>query len=203
VNRGLIPEKSRGSLTKRLGRTGLGRSDPLDQDLAVQIQRVRRSNHARPLGIGRRGGLSARVRRHWVAGDEQSGATGAYSGRGLAVEHHRGMRNPLAGSNIRCGAGNRLLDGEGSSAATDLAGARIRAEPKLESDCELVRARARCRCMPILGTCGPRVLCRVPAMAGLRLRGGRTPVSRRSGHWIGLLALGSSATGRGGATGAH
>ena len=155
MNRGLIPEKSRGSLTKRLGRTGLGRSDPLDQDLAVQIQQVRHSNRARPLGIGRRGGLSARVRRHWVAGDEQSGATGAYSGRGLAVEHHRGMRNPLAGSNIRCGAGNRLLDGEGSSAATDLAGARIRAEPKLESECELVCARALCRGMPILGSRGP------------------------------------------------
>ena len=96
--------------------------------------------------------------RRGFAGVEQSGATGAYSGRGLAVEHHHGMSNPLAGSDRRCGAGNRLLDGEGSSAATDLAGARIRAEPKLESDCELVRARARCRGMPILGLLGSRVL---------------------------------------------
>ena len=47
------------------------------------------------------------------------------------------------------------------------------------------------------------MLCRAPATTGLCLRTGRMPVSRRSGHWIGLLALGSSAIIRGGATGAH
>ena len=100
-------------------------SDPLDQDLAVQIQRVRHSNHARPLGIGRRGGLSARVRRHWVAGDEQSGATGAYSGRGLAVEHHRGMRNP-PGVLARLGEvlGGVRKDGGGSARRSSPACAR-------------------------------------------------------------------------------
>ena len=45
-------------------------------------------------------------------------------GRCLAVEHHRGMCSPLAGSDGRCGAGNGFLDGEGDSAATELAGAR-------------------------------------------------------------------------------
>ena len=79
-----------------------------------------------------------RGRRHWLAGDtfprrgfagvEQSGATGAYSGRGLAVEHHHVMSNPLAGSDRRYGAGNRLLDGEGGSGTTDLAGARAYAK---------------------------------------------------------------------------
>ena len=39
--------------------------------------------------------------RRAFAGVEQSGATGAYSGRGLAMEHQRGMRNPLAGSDGR------------------------------------------------------------------------------------------------------
>jgi len=121
----------------------------------------------------------------------------------LAVEHHRGMCNPLAGSDRRCGAGKKLLDGEGCSAAMDLVGARVRAEPELESECELVCVRARCKGMPILGSRGSRVLCRAPAMAGLGLRVGRTPESRSSGHWIGQLALESSATGRGGATGAH
>ena len=66
--------------------------------------------------------------RRGFAGVEQSGATGAYSGRGLAVEHHHGMSNPLAGSNRRCGAGNRLLDSEGGSAAMDLTGARVYAK---------------------------------------------------------------------------
>ena len=45
-------------------------------------------------------------------------------GRCLAVEHRRGMCSPLATSDGRCGAGNGFLDGEGDSAATELAGAR-------------------------------------------------------------------------------
>jgi len=45
-------------------------------------------------------------------------------GRCLAVEHRRGMCSPLAGSDGRCGAGNGFLDGEGDSAATELAEAR-------------------------------------------------------------------------------
>ena len=79
-----------------------------------------------------------RGQRRWLAGDafprrgfagvEQFSATGTYSGRGLAVEHHHGMSNPLAGSNRRCGAGNRLLDSEGGSAAMDLTGARVYAK---------------------------------------------------------------------------
>ena len=51
-----------------------------------------------------------------------------------------------------------LLDGEDGSAATDLIGGHIRAEPELESECELVRTRAWCRGMPILGLLGSRVL---------------------------------------------
>ena len=62
--------------------------------------------------------------RRGIAGVEQSGTLGAYSGRCLAVEHRRGMCSPLAGSDRQCGAGNGLLDGEGGSAATELAGAR-------------------------------------------------------------------------------
>ena len=45
-------------------------------------------------------------------------------GRCLAMEHRRGMCSPLAGSDGRCGAGNGFLDGEGGSAATELAGVR-------------------------------------------------------------------------------
>ena len=66
--------------------------------------------------------------RRGFAGVEQSGATGAYLGLGLAVEHHHVMSNPLAGSDWWCGAGNRLLNGESGSAAMDLAGARAYAK---------------------------------------------------------------------------
>ena len=42
----------------------------------------------------------------------------------MAVEHRRGVSNALEATGRRLGAGNWLLDGEGGSAATELAGAR-------------------------------------------------------------------------------
>ena len=41
----------------------------------------------------------------------------------MAVEHRRGVRNALEATGRRLGAGNGPLDGEGGSAATELAGA--------------------------------------------------------------------------------
>ena len=41
----------------------------------------------------------------------------------MAVEHRRGMRNALEATGRRLGAGNGPFDGEGRSAATELAGA--------------------------------------------------------------------------------
>ena len=42
----------------------------------------------------------------------------------MAVEHRRGVRNALEATGRRLGDGNGFLDGEGGSAATELAGAR-------------------------------------------------------------------------------
>ena len=53
-------EKLRGSLTKWPGRRGTGGFQPLDRDLRVQDEGVRRSNLGRPFGIGRSGGVWAR-----------------------------------------------------------------------------------------------------------------------------------------------
>ena len=44
MDRRLIPEKSRVSLTKMLGRTGTHGSDPLDRDPVAQIKPLRHSN---------------------------------------------------------------------------------------------------------------------------------------------------------------
>ena len=76
----------------------------------------------------------ARGRRRWspgtvfprrgIIGVSQSGAPGIRSGLGLAVEHRRGVRNALEATGRRLGAGNGPIDGEGGSAATELAGAR-------------------------------------------------------------------------------
>ena len=52
---GLNMEKLRGSLTKWPGRRGTGGFQPLDRDLRVQDEGVRRSNLGRPSGIGRLG----------------------------------------------------------------------------------------------------------------------------------------------------
>ena len=49
----MISKKRRGSLANRPRRSGMDRSDPLDHDLAVQIQWVRRSNLSRASWIGR------------------------------------------------------------------------------------------------------------------------------------------------------
>ena len=54
---GLNMEKLRGSLTKWPGRRGTGGFQPLDRDLRVQDEGVRRSNLGRPSGIGRLGGF--------------------------------------------------------------------------------------------------------------------------------------------------
>ena len=72
-------------------------------------------------GAGRRG---QGFRGGGVAGVSQSGAPGVRSGFGLAVEHRRGVRNALEATGRRLGTGNGPLDGEGGSAATELAGAR-------------------------------------------------------------------------------
>ena len=45
-------------------------------------------------------------------------------GRGLVQKDELGMGCPLGYLGRRCKAGSRLLDGEGGSAATELAGAR-------------------------------------------------------------------------------
>ena len=42
----------------------------------------------------------------------------------MVVDHRCGVRNALEATGRRLGAGNWLLDGEGGSAATELAGAR-------------------------------------------------------------------------------
>ena len=49
----MISKKRRGSLANRPRRSGMDGSDPLDHDLAVQIQWVRRSNLSRTSWIGR------------------------------------------------------------------------------------------------------------------------------------------------------
>jgi len=53
----LNKKKLRGSLTKWPGRRGTGGFQPLDRDLRVQEEGVRRSNLGRPSGIGRLGGF--------------------------------------------------------------------------------------------------------------------------------------------------
>ena len=93
--------------------------------------------------------------RRGLAEETRTCVVGHGLGSGLVLEHKRSMGKPQVGSDRRCGVGKSLLDSEGGSAATDLVGARVRAEPKLESECELVFARARCRGMPILGSRGP------------------------------------------------
>ena len=42
----------------------------------------------------------------------------------MAMEHRRGVRNALEATGRRLGAGNGPIDGEGGSAATELARAR-------------------------------------------------------------------------------
>ena len=76
------------------------------------------------------------------------------------------MRKPLGYLGRRCGAESGVLDSEGGSAATDLVGARVRAEPKLESECKLVRAHARCRGMTNLGSRGPGCFAERPPRRG-------------------------------------
>ena len=108
-------------------------SDPLDHDPAVENKTVQdlilaagnrsdgRNQTERGAAVEHAG---VRSPRRGFAGVERSSAPEAYLGRCLAVEHRRGMCSPLEGSDGRCGAGNGLLNGEGGSAATELAGAR-------------------------------------------------------------------------------
>ena len=115
--------KSKGFSAKRpvltvfLGSLTPGR---LDRDRRIRIWRTREQGRetaaARVAGAWFRGG--------GLAGDGQSGVPVAGLDRGLALEHARGTRKPLGHSTGRCGAGRGILDGEGGSAATKLAGAR-------------------------------------------------------------------------------
>ena len=88
------------------------------------------------------------------AGASQNGAPVHGLPRDLAQMLENGMRDALEHSERRCGTGRGVLTGEGGSAATDLVGVRVRTESRLESGCELVRARARCQGMSILGSRG-------------------------------------------------
>ena len=104
--------------------------------------------------------------RRGLAGETRTRVLGHGLGSGLVLEHKRGTGKPQVSSDRRCGARKRLLDSEGGSAATDLVGARVRAEPKLESECKLVRARARCRGMTNLGSRGPGCFAERPPRRG-------------------------------------
>ena len=66
-----------------------------------------------------RGGAARRL-----AGVGGLGATEGLLAGGLAVEHLRGVRNALVATGRWLGARTGFLDGEGGSAATELAGAR-------------------------------------------------------------------------------
>ena len=107
----------RPALTVFLGSLTPGR---LDRDRRIRIWRSRERGRvtaaARVAGAWFRGG--------GLAGDGPSGVPVAGLDRGLALEHARGKRKPLGHSTGRCGAGRGILDGEGGSAATKLAGAR-------------------------------------------------------------------------------
>ena len=89
-----------------------------------------------------------------LTGEGQKGAPVHGLAWDLAQTLENGMRDALEHSERRCGTGRGVLTGEGGSAATDLVGVHVRTESRLESGCELVRARARCQGMSILGSRG-------------------------------------------------
>ena len=89
-----------------------------------------------------------------LTGEGQNGAPVHGLAWDLAQMLENGMRDALEHSERRCGTGRGVLTGEGGSAATDLVGVHVRTESRLESGCELVRARAGCRGMSILVSCG-------------------------------------------------
>ena len=78
---------------------------------------------------GRGGGGAARRSRSsrggGLAGDGQSGVPVAGLDRGLALEHARGMSNPLGHSTGSCGAGSLELGDDGGSGRRGLAGASV------------------------------------------------------------------------------
>ena len=163
MDRGLNQWKTGGSLENKPGRTGISGYGPLDRDLAAQdgsgldlIWRVDSGSggHGR-LGCGRRRVLAGTEFRGGDLTEEGQKGTPVHGlAWDLAQMLENGMRDALEHSERRCGTGRGVLTGEGGSAATDLVGVRVRTESRLESGCELVRARARCQGMSILGSRG-------------------------------------------------
>ena len=114
--------KSRGFSAKRPALTVfLGSLTPgrLDRERRIRIWQSR--ERGRVTAVARVAG--AWFRSGGLAGDGPSGVPVAGLDRGLALEHARGTRKLLGHSTGRCGAGRGILDDEGGSAATKLAGA--------------------------------------------------------------------------------
>jgi len=66
----------------------------------------------------------AALPRRWLIGENQIGAPGGYSSRGLAGEHPLGMRNPPVRSEQWIGARGVVLDGDGGVERRNIAGVR-------------------------------------------------------------------------------
>jgi len=133
-----------------------------------------------------------------LTGEGQKGAPVHGLAWDLAQMLENGMRDALEHSERRCGTGRGVLTGEGGSAATDLVGVHVRTESRLESGCELVRARTWGRGMSILGSCRVLPCCRGSTTAEPWRTRRWSAGARLANNWSDLRAKYPSARERGG-----
>ena len=123
MERGLISRKNRGFCARVEALTGIWIWLTRAGSVLDRGSRIGR------LGFNQRGEAAAQSAggacpRRGFAGVEKSGAPGAYSDRGLAVEHPLGMRNPPVRSGQWIGARGVVLDGDGGVERRNITGVR-------------------------------------------------------------------------------